>query len=119
MQVKLLNISLILTSLVGAFGIPIGDPKFIIPAIILESIFIALSILSFKKIRHVIIPSIIISIIVIVGNTVSPQHLKIMFTLDPVGNALVLIIGGYILQGIILYSGSKSLYLSRLQKTIL
>lgn len=75
-----------------------GDPKFFLQAISLESAFVALTILSLKKIRYALIPNIVIGIIVITGNTVSPQHIDIMTTLDPIGNAVVLIIGGYVLQ---------------------
>ena len=44
------------------------------------------------------IPNIIIGIVVITGNTLSPQHIDIMSSLIPFGNAIILIIGGYILQ---------------------
>ncbi len=90
----------VLTSvcIVGAFGIPIGDPKFLIPAIILESSFIALTVISFKNFRYAYIPNFIIACMVIAGNTISPKHLEIMSTFHPFYNAIVLIIGGYVLQ---------------------
>lgn len=93
---------LVSISIVGAFGIPLGDPKFFIQAIALESSFIALSIISLKNFRYAYIPNVIIAVLVIVGNTVSPKHLEIMSTLHPFYNGIVLIVGGYILQALLL-----------------
>ena len=95
---KLIVIILVAISITGIIGIPMGDPKFFIQAITLELIFIALTILSIKKICYVLIPNIIIGIIVITGNTLSPQHIDIMSSLTPFENAVILIIGGYVLQ---------------------
>jgi hypothetical protein len=89
-------------SIVGAFGIPIGDPKFIIQAIALESSFIVLAFLSAKKYQYAYIPNFVIAIIVIIGNTILPKHTEIMYTLHPLYNGIVLIIGGYILQGLLI-----------------
>ena len=100
---------LVSTGIVGAFGIPLGDPKFLIPAIILESSFIALAIVSFKNFRYAYIPNFIIAGIVIVGNTISPKHLEIMSTFHPFYNAIVLIIGGYVLQALLLITNAMSL----------
>lgn len=95
--------------IVGAFGIPLGDPKFLIPAIILESSFIALVIVSLKNFRYAYIPNFIIGGIVIAGNTISPKHLEIMSTFHPFYNAIVLIIGGYVLQALLLITNGMSL----------
>jgi len=95
--------------IVGAFGIPLGDPKFLIPAIILESSFIALTIVSFKNFRYAYIPNFIIAGVVIAGNTTSPKHLEIMSTFHPFYNAIVLIIGGYVLQALLLITNTMSL----------
>ena len=100
---------LVSTCIVGAFGIPLGDPKFLIPAIILESSFIALAIVSFKNFRYAYIPNFVIAGIVIVGNTISPKHLEIMSTFHPFYNAIVLIIGGYVLQALLLITNAMSL----------
>ncbi len=81
-----------------------GDPKFFVNAIILESVFVILTILSQIKPRYTLVPCMIISCIVITGNTISPQHIDIMKTLTPLHNAFVLIIGGYILQSVLLIS---------------
>lgn len=100
---------LVSTCIVGAFGIPLGDPKFLIPAIILESSFIVLAIVSFKNFRYAYIPNFIIAGIVIAGNTTSPKHLEIMSTFHPFYNAIVLIIGGYVLQALLLITNAMSL----------
>ena len=106
---RYLVVVLVSTCIVGAFGIPLGDPKFLIPAIILESSFIALAIVSFKNFRYAYIPNFIIAGIVIVGNTTSPKHLEIMSTFHPFYNAIVLIIGGYVLQALLLITNAMSL----------
>ena len=95
--------------IVGAFGIPLGDPKFFIQAISLESAFAILAIISWKNFRYAYIPNFIIADIVIAGNTISPKHLEIMSTLNPLYNAIVLIVGGYILQAILLVTNSMAL----------
>ncbi len=100
---------LVSISIVGAFGIPLGDPKFFIQAIALESSFIALAIVSLKNFRYAYIPNFIIAVLVIVGNTVSPKHLEIMSTLHPFYNGIVLIVGGYILQGLLLVTNGVAL----------
>lgn len=93
-------------SITGAFGIPLGDPKFLIQAFSLEFSFVALAIISAKNFRYAYIPNFIIASIVIVGNTVSPKHIEIMSTLHPFYNGIVLIVGGYILQGLLLIANT-------------
>ena len=92
----------------GAFGIPLGDPKFLIQAFALEFSFIALTIITLKKIQYTFIPNFIIATVVIIGNTASPKHIEIMSTLHPLYNAIVLIIGGYILQALLVVSNAIS-----------
>jgi len=96
---KTVVLSLVAICIVGAFGIPLGDPKFLLQAFSLEFSFLALAIVSAKNFRYAYIPNFIIAGIVIVGNTFSPKHLEIMSTFHPLYNAIVLIIGGYVLQG--------------------
>ena len=97
-------IALILSSIVvtGMVGIPIGNPKFIINAIILESIFISLIALSVWRAKYSLIPCMIISLVVIAANSLSPRHVEIMSTFQPLANAIVLIVGGYVLQILLL-----------------
>ena len=94
---------------IGIIGIPMGDPKFIVNAIILESCFIALAGISLWRFRLVLIPSFVLALIVIIGNSVSSKHITIMTTFSPVENAIVLIIGGYVLQGLLLVACSIGL----------
>ena len=96
------SIVLIAISIVGAIGLPMGDPRLLPIAITLELSFITLAVLSFKNIRYIPIISIILAGIIIVGNTASPIHRGIMLTLEPIENAIVLIVGGYILQGLLI-----------------
>jgi len=89
---------LIAISVIGMLGIPLGDPKFLAVAVALEASYIALTMLSIKKVQYALIPNIMIADIVIAGNTFSPTHVGIMLALNPIYNAIILIIGGYILQ---------------------
>jgi len=99
---KVIIAVLISISVVGVVGIPLGDPKFIAEGVALELAFIGLTILSVKKIRYAMIPNIVIACLVISGNTLSPKHTEIMLTLNPLYNAIILIVGGYILQALLL-----------------
>jgi len=106
-------------SIVGVFGIPLGDPKFIIQAIVLEGCFIALTVLSIKNYRKAYIPNFIIAGIVIIGNSAFYKHIEIMTTFHPIYNAVILITGGYILQALLLitnvldYRRQKQLSISK------
>ena len=104
------GVVLVLTAvcITGAFGIPLGDPKFIVEAFSLEFSFVALAVISTKNFRYAYIPNFIIAILVIVGNTVSPKHIEIMSTLHPFYNAIVLIVGGYILQGLLVITNTMA-----------
>ena len=93
----------------GVIGIPMGDPQFIVNAVILELVFVVLAVISLWKIKIIPIPGIIISVIVIIGNTASPKHILIMTSFVPMENAVVLIIGGYVLQGLLLVLSSTLL----------
>jgi hypothetical protein len=99
---------LIAISAVGMVGLPLGDPKFLPVAIGLEASFIALTILSVKKVKYVIIPNIAIACVIIAGNTLSPTHTDIMLTLTPIYNALILLIGGYVLQGLLVITSIQA-----------
>ena len=95
-------ITLAAISAIGALGIPLGDPKFIIQALILEGCFIVLAILTAKNYPHVYIPNFVVAGIVIAGNSAFYKHIEIMTTLHPLYNAIVLITGGYVLQVLLL-----------------
>jgi hypothetical protein len=106
--VKPVTAVLIAISAVGMIGLPLGDPKFLPVAIGLEASFIALTILSVKKVKYVIIPNIAIACVIIAGNTLSPTHTDIMLTLTPIYNALILITGGYVLQGLLVITSIQA-----------
>jgi len=93
-------------SIVGVFGIPLGDPKFIVQALVLEGCFIALTILSIQNYSKACIPNFIIAGIVIIGNSAFYKHIEIMTTLHPIYNAIILITGGYILQVLLLITNT-------------
>jgi hypothetical protein len=97
---------LVAVCITGAFGIPLGDPKFFVEAFALEFSFVARAIVAAKNFRYAYIPNFVIAILVIVGNTVSPKHIEIMSTLHPFYNAIVLIVGGYILQGLLVITNT-------------
>jgi hypothetical protein len=97
-------INLILISALGAVAIPFGNPKFIGEAIIVELSFIILSVLIWRGYTKALYGCIVLALIVIIGNTSSPAHIHLMTTFSKPVNALILIIGGYILQGILIYT---------------
>ncbi|MGI0040905.1 MAG: hypothetical protein ACRD94_02955 [Nitrosopumilaceae archaeon] len=99
---KIIVTVLICISAVGVLGIPLGDPKFIVEGIALELVYVGLTILSARKIRCALIPNIAVACLVIAGNTLSPKHTEIMLSLTPLYNAIILIVGGYILQALLL-----------------
>lgn len=105
---RILVITIIAIAITGIVGIPLGDPRFLGQALGLEFSFIVLAVLSFKKYRYAYIANFVISVFVIIGNTVSPKHLEIMSTMHPLYNGIVLLIGGYILQGFLLVSNAVS-----------
>lgn len=105
---KLVTAVLIAISAVGMIGIPLGDPKFLPVGIALEACFIALAVLSLKRVKSVVIPNIAIACMVITGNTLSPTHMDIMLTLTPIYNAIILLIGGYMLQSLLIITSIKS-----------
>ena len=97
-------IALILISALGVVAIPFGNPKFIGEAIIVELSFITLSVLVWRGYTKALYGCIALALIVIIGNTISPAHIHLMTTFSKPINALILIIGGYILQGILIYT---------------
>jgi hypothetical protein len=91
-------IVLVAISLVGAIAIPFGDPQFLGRAIALELSFITLAVLTYKGYRKALYACILLAIIVMLGNSLAPPHVEIMTTFSKPFNAIILIIGGYILQ---------------------
>jgi hypothetical protein len=102
-QVLIILFSIIL---IGLIGIPFGNPNFIINAIILEVSFIILSILIAKGIGNnkPFCVCIFLALLIIIGNSLVTAHINRMITFSKPLNTVVLIIGGYLLQGLLIYS---------------
>jgi hypothetical protein len=101
-------ITLILISALGVVAIPFGNPKFIGEAIIVELSFITLSVLVWRGHTKALYACIALALIVIIGNTTSPAHIHLMTTFSKPANALILIIGGYILQAVLIWASLKT-----------
>ena len=85
-------------SVVGAIAIPFGDPQFLDRAIALELSFIALTVLIYKGFRKALYACIPLAVLIIAGNSLSQPHVEIMTTFSKPLNAVLLIVGGYVLQ---------------------
>lgn len=101
-------ITLILISALGVVAIPFGNPKFIGEAIIIELSFLALFVLVWQGYRKALYGCIALALTVIIGNTTSPAHIHLMTTFSKPANALILIIGGYILQAVLIWASLKT-----------
>jgi hypothetical protein len=101
-------ITLVLICALGVIAIHFGNPKFINEAIALESTFIVLAALIWRGYTKPLYACIALSIVVIIGNSTSPAHVHLMTTFSKPANAAILIIGGYILEGILLYTSLKA-----------
>jgi hypothetical protein len=102
-QVLIILFSIIL---IGLVGIPFGNPNFIINAMILELTFIILAILIAKGIGNnkPLYVCIFLALLIIIGNSLVTAHINRMITFAKPLNTIVLIIGGYLLQGLLIYS---------------
>jgi hypothetical protein len=97
-----------LYSKLKAVAIPFGNPKFIGEAIIVELSFITLSVLVWRGYTKALYACIALALTVIIGNSTSPAHIHLMTTFSKPVNALILIIGGYVLQGILIYTSLRT-----------
>jgi hypothetical protein len=102
-QVLIILFSIIL---IGLVGIPFGNPNFIINAMILELTFIILAILIAKGIGNnkPLYVCIFLALLIIIGNSLVTAHINRMITFAKPLNTIVLVIGGYLLQGLLIYS---------------
>ena len=89
---------------VGLVGIPFGDPRFIPIAALFESLFIGLAILVSKGYARPLYICVILASLIIIGNSITTAHIHRMMTFVKPVNTIVLIIGGYILQGFLIYA---------------
>ena len=104
---RLAVFTLISISVVGLIAIPFGNPKFLDRAIVLELCFVTLSFMTWKgynKVYYVCIP---LALAVVVGNSIAAPHVHLMTTFEKPLNAIVLLVGGYILQGMLIYFSLK------------
>ena len=99
---------IILTSIiiVGLVGIPFGDPRFIPIAVLFEFLFVGLAVLVSKSYVRPLYICIIFASLIIIGNSITTAHIHRMMTLVKPVNTIVLIIGGYILQGLLIYAST-------------
>jgi hypothetical protein len=95
-----------ITSL-GIIALPFGNPKFIDRAIILELSFATLSALIWKGYGKALYACIPIAVLVIIGNSLAPPHVNLMMTFSKPLNAIILIVGGYVLQIALIYTSLR------------
>jgi hypothetical protein len=105
-------VTLVSIIVVGLIGIPFGDPRFIAYAIFLELVYVSLAILVAKGYRKPLYVCILIAIIIIVGNSFVNAHINRIMTLSRPLNTMVLIVGGYLLQGLLVYTSAMALRMS-------
>ncbi len=107
-------ISIVLTGLVG---IPFGDPRFIPIAILLELVFIGLAIAVLRGYTRPLYICIVLASIIIIGNSVTAAHIHRIMTFAKPVNTVVLIIGGYVLQALLIYSCAHAILDKRREDT--
>ena len=75
----------------------------------MEIVFATLSILIWKGYSKALYACIPLALIVIIGNSLAPPHVKLMMTFSKPLNAIILIAGGYVLQIALIYTSLKSI----------
>ena len=100
---------LIFIVVTGLIAIPFGNPNFIDRAIALELSFVTLSVLIWRGYSKALYACIPIAILVIIGNSFAPPHVNLMMTFSKPLNAIVLIVGGYILQIALIYTSLRAI----------
>jgi hypothetical protein len=106
-------VTLVSITVLGLIAIPFGNPKFIDRAIILEISFATLSVLIWKGYSKALYACIPLALLVIIGNSLAPPHVKLMMTFSKPLNAIILIAGGYLLQIALIYTSLKSILAKR------
>jgi len=92
---------------VGLIAIPFGNPKFIDRAIVLELSFVTLSALIWRGYNKALFACIPLATLVIIGNSLAPPHVNLMMTFSKPLNAVILVVGGYVLQGALIYTSIR------------
>lgn len=100
-----------LTSIIaiGIIGIPYGDPRFMSMAVLFELGFIVLIVFVVKEYTKALYVCIILAGLIIIGNSITGAHIHRMMTLVKPINTIVLIIGGYALQGLLIYASASAI----------
>jgi hypothetical protein len=99
--------------LIGAAGIPFGDPRFIPVTILLEVLFVGLAIFILKGYAVSLYICIALASLIIIGNTITSAHIHRMMTFAKPVNTIVLIIGGYILQALLICTSMVAILTKR------
>ena len=108
MDSKKVTLSILISIvIVGLIAIPFGNPKFFDRALALEASFIILTFFIWKWYDKAVYACIPIAMLVIIGNSLAPPHVNLMLTFSKPLNAIVLIIGGYILQFLLIFFSLK------------
>jgi hypothetical protein len=103
--------------IIGMIGIPYGDPRFIILAILLELSYISLAVLIAKGYKKPLYVCILLAIIIIVGNSLVNAHIHRIMSVSKPLNTIVLVIGGYILQGLLIYTSTVAIIMDNKKKS--
>jgi len=106
---RLTIITLIAISIVGICAIPFGDRRLIYGSIALELLFIILTIFVWKQSIKALYACLVVGCIVIIGNSLAPPHVHLMTTFEKPINAVILIVGGYVLQGLLVLFSLKTI----------
>ncbi|WP_148687277.1 hypothetical protein [Candidatus Nitrosocosmicus hydrocola] len=113
LYVRATLIVLIFIVATGLVAIPFGNPNFIDRAILLELSFVALSVLIWRGYNNALYACIPLAVFVIIGNSLAPPHVNLMMTFSKPLNAIVLIVGGYVLQVALIYTSFRSIVAMR------
>ncbi|HJU59775.1 MAG TPA: hypothetical protein VJ583_08500 [Nitrososphaeraceae archaeon] len=122
MDSKKVTLSILISIvIVGLIAIPFGNPKFFDRALALEASFIILTFFIWKGYNKAVYACIPIAMLVIIGNSLAPPHVNLMLSFSKPLNAIVLIIGGYILQFLLIFFSLKyiiEIHSKKLSKTL-
>lgn len=113
MKASAVAYSLAAISIVGAIAIPAGNPAFIGRAIAIEAAFITLTVLAFGGYKKQLYACFPLAAIVMAGNSLASPHVEIITKFSKPFNAVILIVGGYILQGLLVILATREIVRSR------
>lgn len=103
---------------IGIIGIPYGDPRFIRYAIVLELTYGVLSFFIIGDYRKPLYICLLLAIIIIIGNSFVSAHIHRILTLSRPINTMVLIVGGYFLQFLLIYTSVLALRTTNKSRSI-